>query len=224
MSNKASCIREELHKKHFSYSTKEYPFKENLQDLFGVELHSIHKTLGDYKLWDDVSFTQSTLAHKVYYSNFYNGFYSIYYKFIKNIVSKIVQIPFYFQQIPTFRLGLPEEKFVRSFHKDSDFNHLEYELNFNLGLSNYAEGNFFIETYPNSNQFTHMKCPYGEIFSIDHIGCKHGAKTNTSNKTMVSIDFRLAIDECYYLDQKEKKGNQTNFVIGQYFSSELINA
>lgn len=223
MHNKATELRRSLHRKNFKYFKNDYPFKENLINLFGIELHSLHKTLGSYELWKDGAITQSTLAHKVFYSNFYSGFDKIYYKFIKDFISKIVQVPFYFQKIPTFRVGLPQNVFVQSFHKDSDFNHLDYEVNFNLGLENYDGGNFMVETFPGTNEFIHMKCPYGEIFSLNHIDCIHGAKPNLTEKTMVSIDFRLAIKECYYDGNVESKTNKTKFAKDYYFSSEQIN-
>ena len=102
MLNKASQLRRELHRKKFRYVKKEYPFKENLENLFGVKLDSLHETLGNFELWSDGASTQATLAHKVFYSNFYNGFDLIYLKFIKEFISEIIAVPFYFQKIPTF--------------------------------------------------------------------------------------------------------------------------
>ena len=179
ITNKATLLRRELHTKKFEFEKNDYPFKEKLIDLFGTELGSIHKTLGNFSFWDDGASTQSTLAHKVFYSNFYNGFDLIYFRFIKNFISKIVKVPFYFQKIPTFRIGLPGNVFVSTFHKDSDFNHLNYEVNFNLGLENFEGGNFFVETFPESNKFIKINCPYGQIFSLNHIDCNHGAKPIT---------------------------------------------
>ena len=48
-----------------------------------------------------------------------------------------VKEDFYYQVIPTFRIGLPGNKFVGEYHKDSKYNHQSYELNFNLGISGY---------------------------------------------------------------------------------------
>ena len=222
VSNKANILRRELHTKKFKFKKNDYKFREKLIDLFGVELGSLHKTLGNYEIWKDGASTQSTLAHKVFYSNFNKGFDLIYFRFIKDFISKIVDVPFYFQKIPTFRIGLPGNVFVSTFHKDSEFNHLDYEINFNLGLENYEGGNFFVEISPESNEFMHMKCPYGEIFSLNHIDCIHGAKPNLTDKTMVSIDFRLAIKECYYEGNRESLTNKTKFAKDYYFSSELI--
>ena len=64
-----NTIRSSLHMQSFEYSTKDYPFKEILEKLYGCELNSIHKFLGSYDQFERAN-DQSTLAHKVFYGNF----------------------------------------------------------------------------------------------------------------------------------------------------------
>ena len=217
-------IRKDLHCKRFSYSTKDYSFKEKLDELFGCNCDSLHNHLGTFLEFQRKS-DQLTLAHKVFYSNFKEKIYPIYYKFQKNFISQIIREPFYFQVIPTFRIGLPGNKFVGEFHKDSSYNHKDYEVNFNLGISGYhGKASLKTEITPSSNKFIYLECPYGEIFSFDHIDCLHGSEKNDTNHTMVSFDFRLALKSLYYKSNSTSINTKSDLNIGGYFSSEAINA
>ena len=130
---------------------------------------------------------------------------------------------FYYQKIPTFRIGLPGNKFVGEFHKDSDYNHQDYELNFNLGLCNYfGKTSLKVQEKPNSKNFIYLECPYGEVFSFDHINCIHGSELNTSGQTMVSFDFRIALKNYYFDSEKKSITNNSIFNKGFYFNKELV--
>ena len=61
-------LRPYLHTKNFEYDIKKYPFKETIEKIFGCELSNIHKHLGEFKRFKRTN-DQSTLAHKVFYSN-----------------------------------------------------------------------------------------------------------------------------------------------------------
>ena len=43
-----------------------------------------------------------------------------------------------------------------------------------------------------------MEIDYGEVMCFDHIDCMPGSRINTTGKTMLSIDFRLALAEEYF--------------------------
>ena len=217
-------LRSHLHMKKFQYSIEKYPFKEVLESLFGCKLGDLHKYIGQFDKFDR-EHDQNTIIHKVFYSNFKEKIKPIYEKFIKEFIPTIVlNKPFYYQIIPTFRVGLPGNVFVGEFHKDSFYNHQNYELNFNLGLANYeGDASLITETKPNSKDWAKISCPYGNIFSFDHIDCLHGSEPNTANKTMISFDFRLALEELYFFNSEAKSMNMKSlFVPGGYFSKEVI--
>ncbi len=220
---KAKELRPQLHMKYFDYSVNDYPFKETLENLYGCKLVDLHLFLGKFERFERENDSIS-LAHRVFYGNFEEKIKPIYEKFIKNIISKIFGTHrFYYQLIPTFRVGLPGNVFVGEFHKDSFYNHQNYEVNFNLGLANY-EGNASLKTQicPESDDWVNLSCPYGKIFSFDHIDCLHGSEPNLGNKTMVSIDFRLALSELYFDTAAKSVNMKSEFKPGSYFSSELV--
>ncbi len=219
----AKDIRSNLHMKYFDYSIAEYPFKETLENIYGCKLIDLHKYMGKFERFERAN-DQMSLAHKVFYSNFNEKIKPIYEKFIRNFISKIFdKNKFYYQLIPTFRIGLPGNVFVGEFHKDSYYNHQNYEVNFNLGLANY-EKNASLKTQisPSSDKWKNLECPYGKIFSFDHIDCLHGSEPNPGNKTMVSFDFRLALEELYFDSDSKSLNMNSPFKPGGYFSSDLI--
>jgi hypothetical protein len=222
------ALRQELHLKNFKYSTEAFPFVADLESLFGLaDLSKLHEQLGKFAVFDQ-SHDQSTIAHKVFYAHFKkpdSPFRAIYIKFIEKFIAKIVPCKFYYQTVPNFRVGLPGNKFVGDFHKDTFYNHKPYELNFNLSFCNYqGDAGLFIENIPNSGRYIGMEIAYGEVMCFDHIDCMHGSHINTSGKTMVSIDFRLAIADQYFYDPDAFSINTHSALkVGDYFNEQLIN-
>ena len=216
-------IRKQLHLKSFKYSSEKYNFREILSKLFGCAPESLHLFLGNFNKFNR-SNDQNTLAHRVFYSNFKEKLEPLYQKFQRDVIVKIIKVPFYYQVIPTFRIGLPGNKFVGEYHKDSDYNHKPYEVNFNLGICNYlGDSALKTETFKNSGKFFTKECPYGEIFSFDHIDCLHGSDPNKTALTMVSFDFRIAIKSLFYEDDSASSINmRTKFSPGFYFSKNEL--
>ena len=68
-----------------------------------------------------------------------------------------------------------------------------------------------------------MECPYGEIFSFDHIDCIHGSEINDTDNTMVSFDFRIALKNLYFDSESTSVNTKSQLNKGGYFSNELIN-
>jgi hypothetical protein len=223
-----SNLREDLHLKKFQYDTKKYPFYEYLSTLFGIsDLEKIHEFLGHFDPFKREQ-DQNTILHKIFYSNFRSlnsPLQKMYEDFIRNFIAPIVSEKFYYQKIPTFRIGLPQNKFVGEFHQDTAYNHQPFEINFNLAIANYKGSAALItEDKAGSKKLIPAEINYGEVMGFDHIGCLHGSEINQTGKTMISMDFRLALADMYYEDLKAESVNMhSKFIIGDYFSSELIN-
>jgi len=211
--------RKQLHCKSFSYDTSIYPFKECLEDIYGVKLQDLHHHLGRFPVFTRDQ-DQSTLAHKVFYAAYPKCIQPIYNRFIIEFIRPIVGELFYYQVIPTFRIGLPGNKFVGEYHTDAKYHHMPYEVNFNLGLSGYeGDAALRVETFEGSKHFKLLECPYGNVFSFDHIDCLHGSDPNPYPKTMVSFDFRLALKSLYCDSEVQSVNTGTKFAPGHYFSS-----
>ena len=220
----ASETRQKAHGRIFSYEVNKYPFKDELEKLFGIELHELHYWLGHFDKFDRKN-DQQTIVHRVFYSNYFKVIEPIYKEFIRNFISTIIEFPFAYQVIPTFRIGLPGNRFVGEYHTDAKYNHPDFELNFNLGLSNYLKPCCLMsEKIPDSKIFYPLECKNGEIFSFNHIDCLHGSDINTTDETMVSMDFRLAMVPFYKEIDAKSVNMNSSFKIGDYFSEEIINS
>jgi len=215
-------LRQALHMMHFDYDTKKFPFKQRIEGFLGCEAEDIHKYLGSFHIFDRTC-DQSTLAHKVFYANFGCYIKDMYICFVKEVISPILKEEFFYQAIPTFRIGLPGNRFVGEFHKDSNYNHLPYEINFNLGICGYqGEASLMVEKSEGSGDFNLLECPYGKIFSFDHIDCLHGSEPNPSDITMVSFDFRVALKSLYFDTPNQSINMNCGFRPGEYFSKEAV--
>ena len=219
----ASQTRALCHEASFEFDVAKYQFRPALEGLFGVPLEELHKWLGSFDQFERRN-DQNTILHRVFYTNYSSCFKPIYESFIENFISGIVKFPFAYQVIPTFRVGLPGNRFVGEYHVDSKYNHPDYELNFNLGLSNYLKPCCLMsERTPRSREFFPIECNYGSIFSFNHIDCAHGSDINTTSETMVSIDFRLAMIPFYQHTENKSINLGTTFSLGSYFSSKILN-
>lgn len=220
----ASETRSSAHGRHFEYNTGMYNFKDVLETLFGCDLSELHKWLGNYESFKRHN-DQHTLAHRVFYSNFKERVQPLYNKFITTYIKHIVQMPFTYQIVPTFRVGLPSNRFVGEYHRDSKYMHPDFELNFNLAITNYKYPCCLIsETSRDLGDFQPIECDYGQIFSFNHIDCLHGSDINTTNETMVSFDFRIAMQPFYYTSDQKSVNMKSAFRNGDYFSDRIINS
>ena len=220
----ASETRQSVHGMTFQYELSKYPFREELEKLFGLELQDLHLWLGDFEKFDRKN-DQQTIVHRVFYSNYSNIIEPIYKDFIANFLSQIIDFPFSYQVIPTFRLGLPGNRFVGEYHTDAKYNHPDFELNFNMGLSNNLKPCCLMsEKVSNTNEFYPLECENGEIFSFNHIDCLHGSEINTTDQTMVSMDFRVAMIPFYEEIDAKSVNMNSSFKIGDYFSKKIINS
>ena len=162
----------------------------------------------------------SSLLHKIYYANFLRSFSDLYLDLLANI-KEVLDEPFYFQQIPCIRFGLPETTWLTSFHKDSDYNHPSHEININFAITDsFASAALQIESSPGSGEFIPLVQNAGSLTFINHIHCLHGSIPNKENHTMISMDFRIvpvskSIDA---FSDNESILTSSKFKPGSYFS------
>ena len=216
------------HLSKFKYDTSKYRWRESFISLYGVpDLSELHKYLPDFDHFTTPNDSWH-LLYKIYYSNFKRVFEELYIAFLPELLN-IVGEPFYFQKIPCARFGLPGRKWLKEFHVDSDYNHPKDEINFNLAITqSTASAALQIESKPENADYIPLEQVYGEFTCIDHIGCRHGSIINNTNKTFISIDFRILPKSSAVLDQQSatKKSilAQLKFRPGDYFSSYAIMA
>ena len=210
--------------KLIKYNINEYPFTRIIEKLYDVnDLKFIHKQWSNartYDLLNNVRTDQKTVYHKHFYNNVdTTNWYDTYNKFIKEVISPLFDTEILYQKIPTFRVHQPNNLAVADYHKDSDYSHSTYEVNFFLPLTHAFDNNtIWVESEVNKKDFSPMNLEVGECAQWNGSNLLHGNKTNTTGVSRVSVDFRVLP-----LDKYEENGltsitNNTKMVIGDYWS------
>ena len=212
------------HLKKFNYNTENIGFRELFSNLYGInDLSQIHTYLPSFKGFE-TPHDSWHLLYKIFYSNFNDLFKETYERFLEELLVQLNE-PFYYQKIPCVRFGLPQNKWLKEFHKDSDYGHPYIEQNFNVAITDINRDNCLWIENKKDGDLIPLTLSYGEYVAIDHINCLHGAKFNSSSRSMVSIDLRIITVKDYTnyknTDQESINTHQ-KFKVGHYFSSEII--
>ncbi len=212
-------------KKH-KYNINKYPFKELIEELYGIkELSKIHLLKEDL-LPEKLNFSNeaNTKFHRLFYdklNNNWHNFIDIYKNFIKNEISKLVKKPFLYQSLPTYRVQLPNSQSVHKWHYDSDADHKhpDGEINFCIAITEMKETTaIWSESEPGKKDFSPMEIDYGEYYHFNGNKCTHGNKKNVSNKSRISFDFRIMPYEKYNPNYNILSvANKKKFEIGDYY-------
>lgn len=199
------------------YDTTKFPFKEIVKSILGVDdLCDLHK-LKDYEFFSR-EMDQSTDWHKLFYSKVNESFYPTYVELIKELANSFRYESIVYQKIPTFRTQLVNNLAVGEWHRDRAYNHGTSEVNFWMPFTNTNETNtIWMESQEGLEDFMPYTVKYGEILVFNGANLLHGNKTNTSNSTRVSVDFRL-VDPAKFIPNEAGSINMnTVFDVGGYF-------
>jgi hypothetical protein len=210
------------------YDTEKYNFKALISEIFEYDdLSKIHKKADFTELikisnTDTHKFQQSEY-HQIYYKNFYK-IKPLYEQFILEVLKPIYNNKrLVFQATPTFRLHFPMGTAVGMFHKDKDLRDYSWhekikEDNFYLPFTDaYDSNTIWYETEEDKGDFTAMNCKYGEAIRWDGTNLKHGNKTNLTEDTRISMDFRVTTEELFINNTSTTKNDKTTFSIGGYY-------
>tara|TARA_Y100000592_G_scaffold56027_3_gene88114 strand:+ start:164 stop:862 length:699 start_codon:yes stop_codon:yes gene_type:complete len=215
--------------KILSYDKNRYRFTQEVEKIFDVsDLSKLHKVRSEmfpnYKLGfhNEVK----TDYHKRFYSVLNDGsknseLKESYSLFISEVVGELIGGSFCYQSFPSFRVHLPGKKAVNKWHYDSDKDHMhpEWEINFQLALTDSSETQaMWIESVPGLGDFHPVNLKKDQFAIFYGNKCRHGNKPNETDLTRVSMDFRvLPIDRYDPTKNKSSAEKGTKFVIGGYY-------
>jgi len=182
------------------YNTEVYQFEKTVSSLFGVEdLSELH--LLSPQLMKDKLLTQDceaeTYFHKKFYRKLNEGWpelISPFVSLIKDELSEIIKGPFLYQKTPSFRVQVPNQTAVSKWHFDSDPNHghPDWEINVQIALTEMKGSSaMWTETIAGLGDYHPINLNYGEYAIFDGNKCIHGNFINETQKTRVSLDFRI---------------------------------
>lgn len=215
----------------YKYDIEKFDFRTLLKDLYGINnLENLHLQMsGNYSIpdgLDGLGKDTDSRHHKIFFDKIREGweeFVSLYVEFIKvNILPKIDLKTNIYQTLPSYRIQFPNSKAITTLHCDSDDNHKHPhgEINILLPITKMVDSSaIWAESKPNLSDFSPMNCEYGEYYIWNGNQCRHFNKSNKTEKTRISLDFRILPDK-YYISDNGKRSATSNkkFIIGDYYS------
>jgi len=116
----------------------------------------------------------------------------VYMKFIGEVIRPIYDEAIYYQSKPTHRILYRNSKGVSRFHRDKDYGHSMFEINYFVPQTEaFGTNTVWIESEEGKEDFKPMDLKPGQFARFDGPNLMHGAKLNTTGKTRVSFDFRI---------------------------------
>lgn len=205
-----------------TYDTNRFTFAEGLKKKFGVsKLDEIYSNIEILKREND----QSTTHHKLFYEWMETDeFKYLYETFIRSEVRPLYQDSIIVQNKPTFRICYPGNIAVGEYHKDKWYRDGVWaakvkELNFFLPFTDaYDTNTIWVESEEDKKDFAPMNCKYGEFIQWDGPNLLHGNKLNQTNKTRISIDFRVIESKNYIPSETGSINLNKKFKLGEYYA------
>ena len=221
-----------------TYNYNDYPFKENLQQLFVIDelelLHKKIKTTEDFNA--DIGKDSESLYHKKFYEEIKNidsNLRKTWELFINNEIKSHfpVERSLIIQKLPNIRIHIPNGVAIKRWHCDSDIDHKHPlgELNCVMPFTDmYDTNSLWRESCSGKKDFKAFELRYGELVYWDGNTCIHGNKINNSQITRISFDFRIFFKDKYenYISKPNKTFSATatmgtKFLLGDYYKEIL---
>jgi hypothetical protein len=199
--------------RRIAYRLDCYPFAEWLCSLFQVR--SLEE-LSSYR--PDRVVTRETEhgdVHRAFYKAIEDersAFWNIYWSFVKRVIIHALpmNIQYYVQRVPNLRVQFPHNLAVGQWHRDADYGHQAEEINFWVPLTPTVETNtIWIDRAP-------VLVQLGEVLQFDGATREHGNVINESERTRVSLDFRL-LPVAWYRAGGETINGIMKFRVGEYW-------
>jgi hypothetical protein len=188
-----------------AYDSSKYDFQSIFKRIFEVtDLQSIH--LAYPSLDEQLTFEKDTKTHfhrKYYDSVYYTEAIDLYNTFVRDVILPRYSDTAYAVQVdPSFRIHLPNNTALGireedtddriGIHCDAEYNHQPGEINFVLPITQMFDTNtLYVESSPLIGDFHPVTLEIGEVFCFYGNKCRHFNKCNRTEKTRISLDFRI---------------------------------
>jgi len=219
----AEALRRELHLQRISASQEALAFVQAVAAAVALPLEALQAHVGPYPLFQPGA-DNSTDTHQRFYGQ-HEQQQELYAALCRRVIAVIGE-PCYVQRIPTYRFGLPENRWVGNFHRDSDFGHSCYELNAICALTAMAgSAALHVEQTAGAHDFVPLELAAGDLILFDHIDRLHGCPLNREGVSVASIDFRFVPERFAaqaFCSDATSINTGTAFLPGHYFSEEPL--
>jgi hypothetical protein len=204
--------------KKFSYDLGHWPFPE----LVALAIGEVDLTLLtlDGPRWTDRD-DQKSPWHRVFYDAFPEWRWT-YVRFVHEVVAPHVGEPFFYQAVPTFRVHLPGNVAVGTFHTDATYHHPLGEETFWLPLTD-AHDSSSVWIADDADALHAVDARPGDVVRFSAVTRRHGNVVNRTGLSRVSFDFRcLPARLLPEVEGPPSEHAKLRFVPGGYYASELV--
>lgn len=195
-----------------------------LEQQLPVAMTNLHQHFGPYPMFRQ-GHDQHTELHQLFYAA-HHLLAPLYAALGARLVREVIGEPCYLQQIPTYRFGLPGNRWVGSFHHDSDFGHPPYELNAVLALTPMrGSAALHVEDTAGSYRYSPLNLHAGELVLFNHIERLHGCCRNREGVSVSSLDFRFVpvrFAAAAFQGEQRSLNTRVAMVPGGYFGAEPV--
>ena len=220
----ARQLRRELNFSRLKSSAEGLRFVKSVATAISVPLDQLHEHVGPYPLFQPGA-DNTTDTHQRFYRQHAQQS-ALYQALSRRVVDELIGEPCFGQAIPTYRFGLPGNRWVGNYHRDSDFGHSCFELNAVLALTPMAgSAALHVEQTPGARDFAPLELATGEVVLFDHIDRLHGCPINREGVSVASIDFRfvpIRFAEAAFHATSRSINTGTAFLPGHYFTAEPV--
>lgn len=217
----AGSLRRRLHLQRISASAEGEAFAAAVAEAMALPLQALQEHVGPYPLFRPGQ-DNSTETHQRFYGQ-HSQQQGLYEELCRRVIQRIGE-PCYVQQIPTYRFGLPNNRWVGNFHRDSDFGHSRCELNAICALTTmHASAALHVEATAGARDFVPLELEAGELILFDHIDRLHGCPINREGMSVASVDFRfvpMRFADAAFRSEATSINTGTAFLPGHYFTSK----
>lgn len=206
------------------YKTWHYPFRDSIAMMLGTdELENLHRMGGYPRGVVKPGSDNHTVWHNKFYDSIASsGFMDIYNDFISEIIRPLFDNEaLVVQNRPTFRIHWQGNLSVGAFHRYSDYNHNEAEVNFWIPVTHAFDTNtIWIESARGKKDYSAINVHHGQALEFPGCELMHGNEINNTGQTRVSFDFRV-IPHSKYREPAEPKAGVGHglhkFKLGEYY-------
>ena len=219
----AQALRRRLHLERISGSREAGDFARAVAAAVALPLEALQNHVGPYPLFQPGA-DNSTDTHQRFYGQ-HSRQQELYEAVCRRVIATIGE-PCFVQRIPTYRFGLPGNRWVGNFHRDSDFGHSCFELNAICALTPMAgSAALHVEQTAGAHDFAALELEAGDLILFDHIDRLHGCPLNREGVSVASIDFRFVpvrFAAQAFRSEATSINTGTAFLPGHYFSDEPL--
>lgn len=200
------------------YPLEDYPFPTLVADTLGIDdLTGLSANLARRTWRTD----QQSPWHGFFYSAF-DSWRDVYVALVREVIAPHVGEPFYYQNVPTFRVQLPGNVAVGEFHTDAQYHHPLGEQSFWLPLT-HAYGTCTLWIADDDDELHAVDARPGQIAQFAAVTRRHGNKLNQTGRSRVSFDFRcLPVRLLPAVEGPPTEHSRLRFIPGGYYAPEAV--